>query len=140
LNTWVWPNNFVGGTYSAELNYLKNWIADRFFWMDNNLPGSASDCSFLTNSEIKAPSILTFPNPYIDEFFINIQGGDKKQEVLISMYDLSGVLIFNHKTNIISSSVISSNKMLNGKYISNGIYILSIHIGFEKHNYKLIKQ
>jgi hypothetical protein len=140
LNTWVWPNNFVGGTYSAELNFLKNWINDRFIWIDNNLPGFATDCSFLTDSEIKESSILTFPNPFVDEFYVDIQGNNDKQELLVYLYDITGTLIFSYETNIISSSVISSNEMLNGKYISNGIYILSVQLAGEKHNYKLIKQ
>lgn len=140
LNTWVWPNNFVGGTYSAELTYLKNWIANRFLWIDNNLPGFASDCSFLTDSEIKKPSILIFPNPYINQFYIDIHGKNEKKEVLISMYDLSGILIFSHQSKVSSSSVISSNELLKGKHIASGIYILSIQFSDEKHNYKLIKK
>lgn len=34
LGTYVWPNNFVGNTYNAEVNYLKDWISDRLEWMD----------------------------------------------------------------------------------------------------------
>jgi hypothetical protein len=33
----VWPNNFVGYSYEAEVNYLKNWITDRLAFMDENL-------------------------------------------------------------------------------------------------------
>jgi len=31
----VWPNVFVGATYSEELSYMKNWIHDRLSWMDS---------------------------------------------------------------------------------------------------------
>lgn len=34
LGTYVWPNNFVGGTYSDETGYLKGWITDRLTWLD----------------------------------------------------------------------------------------------------------
>lgn len=37
----VWPNDFVGASYDAEITYLKSWIYDRLTWMDNtisNLP------------------------------------------------------------------------------------------------------
>lgn len=34
LGEYIWPNNFVGSTYSEETNYLKNWISDRLNWMD----------------------------------------------------------------------------------------------------------
>jgi len=34
LSTYVWPNNYIGGTYSNEINYLKNWVSDRLDWLD----------------------------------------------------------------------------------------------------------
>ena len=37
LDRYVWPNNFVGYTYAAEINYLKNWINDRLAFMDSQL-------------------------------------------------------------------------------------------------------
>lgn len=37
LDTYVWPNNYVGGTYGAEINYLKLWLADRIAWLDQNI-------------------------------------------------------------------------------------------------------
>ncbi|MEA3463309.1 MAG: CotH kinase family protein, partial [Bacteroidota bacterium] len=37
LNQYVWANNYVGGSYENEINYLKNWIFDRMAWMDDKL-------------------------------------------------------------------------------------------------------
>jgi len=37
LNTYVWPNNFVGATYEDELGYLKQWISARTQWLDNSI-------------------------------------------------------------------------------------------------------
>jgi len=34
LNQYVWPNNFVGGTYTAEIGYLKGWVNSRAKWLD----------------------------------------------------------------------------------------------------------
>jgi hypothetical protein len=34
---WVWPNVFVGGQYSADLFYLKNWLINRINWLDFKL-------------------------------------------------------------------------------------------------------
>jgi hypothetical protein len=42
LGEYVWPNNFVGETYAAELEYLKAWVQSRISWLDANFPG---DCS-----------------------------------------------------------------------------------------------
>lgn len=37
LNSWVWPNNYVGGSYSNEVNYMYNWIAQRIDWIDEQI-------------------------------------------------------------------------------------------------------
>ncbi len=35
LDTYVWPNNYIGGSYENEYTYLKTWLADRGDWLDN---------------------------------------------------------------------------------------------------------
>ena len=37
LNEYVWPNNYVGNSYPAEINYLKNWIDQRLLWLDTEI-------------------------------------------------------------------------------------------------------
>jgi hypothetical protein len=37
LGTYVWPNYYIGQTYNDEMNYFKNWITERFSWMDAEL-------------------------------------------------------------------------------------------------------
>lgn len=37
LDQYVWPNNFIGNSYNAEINYLKTWIRERIEWIDNNI-------------------------------------------------------------------------------------------------------
>lgn len=39
LGQYVWPNNFVGQTYTEEMEYLKNWISDRLVWLDGAIEG-----------------------------------------------------------------------------------------------------
>jgi hypothetical protein len=34
IGEYVWPNLFVGESYDAEIDYLKNWIQGRVHWMD----------------------------------------------------------------------------------------------------------
>lgn len=35
LSEYVWPNHFIGNTYTEEITYLKNWIQDRLSWLDS---------------------------------------------------------------------------------------------------------
>jgi hypothetical protein len=37
LGTYIWPNKFVGNTYSDEKEYLKIWVIDRLTWLDSNI-------------------------------------------------------------------------------------------------------
>ena len=34
LGEYIWPNNFIGGSYADEINYLKEWISNRLSWLD----------------------------------------------------------------------------------------------------------
>jgi hypothetical protein len=37
LNTYVWPNAVVLGSYDKEVDYLKSWLNQRMTWMDRQL-------------------------------------------------------------------------------------------------------
>tara|TARA_A200000159_G_scaffold164074_2_gene192387 strand:- start:7101 stop:8498 length:1398 start_codon:yes stop_codon:yes gene_type:complete len=37
LGEYVWPNEFIGGSYPEEINYLKDWIFNRLVWMDSEI-------------------------------------------------------------------------------------------------------
>lgn len=34
LNTWVWPNRVVTGSYDGEVLAMRDWLSDRVQWMD----------------------------------------------------------------------------------------------------------
>ena len=65
LGVWVWPNYYVGQTYHQEISYLKNWIAYRLNWMDNNMIGEPTDVEEY-QSEIPSEFRLeqNYPNPF----------------------------------------------------------------------------
>jgi hypothetical protein len=37
LNTWVWPNRIVPGSYDGEMAALQEWLAARISWLDTQL-------------------------------------------------------------------------------------------------------
>jgi len=69
LNEYVWPNQYIGGTYANEVAWLKNWIITRANWMDANMPGSIiipdPDPDPVTgiDDEFKQAGISVYPNP-----------------------------------------------------------------------------
>lgn len=34
LDTWVWPNRVVTGSYAGEIEYIKTWFSERIAWLD----------------------------------------------------------------------------------------------------------
>lgn len=50
LNQYVWPNAFIGGSYPAELGYLKDFITSRYNWMYTTLSLPCADVEW--NSEL----------------------------------------------------------------------------------------
>jgi len=94
LSTYVWPNNYVGGTYQNEVNYLKNWISGRINWLDSQI--DKIEPSFVvSNQEIASTdnfNSLAYPNPFSDKFTIEIDS-HKYANVEIVVKNLLGQLV-----------------------------------------------
>lgn len=60
LNQYIWPNAFVGGSYQAEVNYLRTWLTDRLAWMDEQWKENTSDT---LTPDPDGKSLKVFPNP-----------------------------------------------------------------------------
>ncbi len=67
LGIYVWPNNYIGQTYSDEVNYLKTWITNRLAWMDANMFGS---CESLNLNTIASSPLTLFPNPTKGKIYV----------------------------------------------------------------------
>ncbi len=57
LDTYIWPNNFVGGTYAAEITYLKMWLADRIAWLDLNIGQPVDPCGSTLQDDVTISEI-----------------------------------------------------------------------------------
>lgn len=76
LESYVWPNKYIGGSFQNEIMYLKTWISNRINWMDLQInaiePSFPSSVDELAFDENKA---IAFPNPFKEnvtvEFEIN---------------------------------------------------------------------
>lgn len=65
LNQYVWPNQYIGGTYANEVAYVKNWMITRANWMDANMPGMIvqPDPVLGVDDEFVQAGISVYPNP-----------------------------------------------------------------------------
>ena len=91
LNSYVWPNQYIGGSFSAEIDYLKNWITTRMTWMDNNMPGSCTD---LGSSQLKQEVVKVYPNPSIGD--INIAFGGQANYGTLRIVNIHGQCVYEN--------------------------------------------
>ncbi|MEM6802453.1 MAG: CotH kinase family protein [Bacteroidota bacterium] len=139
LNTWVWPNVEVGGSYQAEINYLRTWIRERLEWMDTSIPQIAKEV-LGPNSR---PLVRLSPNPFQESVNISITSNVSDQ---LSMWvlDLQGKLIRElaiERTEGYTQVYSWDGKTREGKELSAGIYLYRLTNGSEViESGKLIKQ
>ncbi len=69
LNTWIWPNNFVGGSYGAEVQYLKDWFGNRVTWIDENI----EKISEQVRGQHSQTSFEVYPNPFHETLKVEFQ-------------------------------------------------------------------
>lgn len=86
LNSYVWPNNYVGGSYENEITYLKNWIFDRMAWMDDQLDHYKFPYSVPAADALDGIDLQVFPNPVVNEMNILIYA-DRPCELQIEVYN-----------------------------------------------------
>ncbi len=90
LNSKIWPNYYVLGSYSNEITFLKAWIRDRIDWMNQNVSGLL--ITSINNNEYKPSSFLlkqNYPNPFNPitkiQYEIPVEG-----KVSINVFDILG--------------------------------------------------
>ncbi|MEQ9376237.1 MAG: CotH kinase family protein [Imperialibacter sp.] len=112
IGQYTWPNNFVGATYTAEVDYLRNWINQRTTWLDQQIENFEGpvDVTGLSNSEV---DLVTFPNPFVD--LIYFQNGTPSGVESIKIFSFSGQQV----RTIINRGKLGSNLTWDGRN-SNG--------------------
>lgn len=86
LNNYVWPNNYVGGSYENEIAYLKEWISERIAWIDSKLDFYKDPYSIRT-PELANMDLRLFPNPVESEFRLHLNL-DRASELRIEVYNM----------------------------------------------------
>ena len=93
LGTYLWPNYFVGDTWESEIQFLKDWIADRISWMDAQI--SAINTSEDDIQPVNSYEISVFPNPFVENvtfavYFLKICN------FKIVIYNMTGEMMYNY--------------------------------------------
>ncbi|MGK0390275.1 MAG: hypothetical protein ACI94Y_003026 [Maribacter sp.] len=120
LGEYVWPNDFIGETYEAEINFLKNYVQVRLDWMDDNMIGDTNDCQINTsnNNLIESIAFELFPNPIQDKFQVKYSS-EEINAAFFSIYSVEGKLMVQKAINSAEILEINSSNWSVGNYIYN---------------------
>ena len=117
MNSYVWPNYFVGPTFQSEVNWLKAWISDRANWLDENLP------QLITSAEDNPPEgIGVFPNPVVNSFEIKMNS-HFRGPMKIQIFNTAGVMVEEQYLAPEQNGVYGE---LLGNSLAKGVYIYRI--------------
>jgi len=138
LNTYIWPNNYVGGTYSKEIIYLKNWVRDRLSWLDSqfNLINIINGQNTISADSFE---ILTYPNPFTASITLKFNI-TSNSSVNILIQDIMGKTVISSLKQC-NEGVNEFNFKAKNFYNGSNLYIYKVIINGELvHSGKLIKK
>ncbi len=85
LNTYIWPNAYVGESHPNEVSYLKNWLSARLNWLDASFDK-------ISATEIRLPElkhIAVYPNPASEFIYLNLEV-NRLEKLTLEVYDQTG--------------------------------------------------
>jgi hypothetical protein len=119
IGSYIWPNYYIGTSYSAEVVWMKNWITKRLAFLDQSWPYDFTG----TDNLLSSRSFSVFPNPFVDQINIELAStvnGDGYAEI----YSSGGALI--RKNKIILQNGKTRLNFSGNNLLSSGLYVLRI--------------
>lgn len=90
LDQYVWPNNYVGGTYDREVDYLKRWIRDRVAWIDEHVADLQARSTGTGPRPVETFDVSgVYPSPTTGPLAVSVSVGFE-QRVEVTVYDALG--------------------------------------------------
>ena len=126
LGQYVWPNYYIGNTYSEEVNHLKSWIDSRFAYLDKvwEIKIEVGDTTNYTQ---------LLPNPTADLLTISFAKKVPK-DLTISLYDTNG------SSFVVPIIDLDENQInLDLSNLPTGLFILRMSYPESSSYYKIVK-
>lgn len=114
-------NAFVGATYEEDLAFLKDYIAQRSIWMDNNLPGV---CDLSTEEVEFTPQYhKVWPNPMKEGGYVGYTLFED-QQIEFELRDISGRIVFSENFGFKTQGEHANSLELSFLATGNYLYVL----------------
>lgn len=134
LDTWIWPNNYVGGSYANEIGYLKDWTSERLAWLDSQfdlvVPVDTTEISDTSHINLLSPitsiGLEVYPNPFKESVSMRFQL-ERDASCSIEIRNVTGQLVYlGNFTGLQGSNEIRLNNAAFS--FAEGIYIYQLSI------------
>jgi hypothetical protein len=94
LGTYVWPNSYIGPTYSSEVNFMKNWLLARLAWMDVNIQALQQSS---VDPEFDRADFVVYPNPTNGKMYVKTDAVIHSSAFTVQLFDQLGRQVFEKK-------------------------------------------
>lgn len=120
LGQYVWPNpQPIPTSYEGEVAALKEWVHNRLFWLDNNMPNEGA-CEDWPANFVETMKVEIFPNP-AGETNLTIKIKVKsEQPVTLQVTDAMGRLMHSQRINAMPATNYITN--INSAAWAKGLY------------------
>ncbi|MFA5330438.1 MAG: CotH kinase family protein [Prolixibacteraceae bacterium] len=124
LGQYVWPNFYVGYSYSSEVSWMKIWINGRLIFLDQMWPSDPT----ANENRFVAGNAKIYPNPFTDRISVLLDENVTANGT-VEIYSIRGNLLQKQNAEIVNGEFQFSakNTLIPGSYIiqvSSGNQIL----------------
>lgn len=120
-------------TISYAYDYCGNRIKREIRLNSNKIPGHSNVTEMYLQEKLSEHNLKIYPNPTKGQLKVEIVGYEPSDVGLITLFSLSGQVLFSDHLNSAHCFVDISNN-------TNGIYILQISINGKSTSWKIIKE
>jgi hypothetical protein len=119
LGTYVWPNYFVGASYTSEVNWMKDWIKKRLVFLDQQWPYDFTG----TEGQLASNSYTIYPNPFSEKLTIQFSSAISG-DALAEIFSTDGLLLQKKRISIENGQISVGFSGLNP--LNPGLYMVRI--------------
>lgn len=119
IGNYIWPNYYVGTTYTSEVTWMKSWITQRLAYLDKMWPYNFTG----NENQLAFSSGAVYPNPFTDRLDIGL-APSVNGPAYAELFNMGGTLI--RKTDIEIQNGQSHFEFSAIKILNPGMYVLRI--------------
>lgn len=117
LGQYVWPNAYIGNTYSDEVTYLREWLRKRLGWLDTEIPLLVSP----TKEQPIAGSVKIYPNPGTGTIWLELPQEAGSGNWTFDLFDQDGRHLWRKEALYPKVGPVPIN-LLDGQAFTSGLY------------------